>query len=202
MGRTAGTDARDDPRRATSVAHLTHVGLELFYEQGFDETTVDQIAAAAGIGRRTFFRYFASKNDLPWGNFDGLVARMRDQLAGVPHEVPMLAALHQAVLDFNRYPAEELPHHRQRMKLLLTAPSLIAHSALRYAAWREAIAEFAALRLRQDPGELQPQVIGWTFLAVTMAAYEEWLRDDDADLLTVLDQALDHLEATFGTTPR
>ena len=50
---------------ATTHGELSHVALALFLERGFDHTTVDDIAAAAGISRRTLFRYFPSKNDLP-----------------------------------------------------------------------------------------------------------------------------------------
>jgi AcrR family transcriptional regulator len=56
--------ARSGRPRATSRADLERLGFELFGQKGFDETTVDDIATGAGIGRRTFFRYFASKNDL------------------------------------------------------------------------------------------------------------------------------------------
>ncbi|GAB3392412.1 mycofactocin system transcriptional regulator [Humibacter soli] len=188
-------------RRATSIAHLSHVGLELFFERGFDATTVDDIAAAAGIGRRTFFRYFASKNDLPWGEFDILVDEMRERLAGVPRDVPMFEALHDAILEFNRYPDDELGYHRERMQLLLNVPSLVAHSTLRYASWRAVIAEFAARRLDLDPLDLRPQEIAWIYLAVSLASYEQWLRDRDRDLVEVLDRALTDLEVLFGGLP-
>lgn len=186
-------------RRATSVAELTDVGLRLFFERGFDETTVDDIAAAAGIGRRTFFRYFASKNDLPWGDFDAMVAQLRADLAAAGDEVPMTEVLRRAVIAFNRVPREEIAHHRQRMQLLLRVPTLLAHSTLRYEEWRAAIAEYAGRRLGAPPDSLRPQVVAWTYLAVTLAAYEEWLRDPEADLDDVLDRALTHVEATFGT---
>jgi mycofactocin system transcriptional regulator len=189
-------------RRATSIAHLSHVGLELFFERGFDATTVDDIAAAAGIGRRTFFRYFASKNDLPWGEFDLLVDEMRENLSRVPHDVPMLEALHDAILDFNRYPTDELGYHRERMQLLLNVPSLVAHSTLRYASWREVIAEFAANRMGVDVLDLRPQEIAWIYLAVSLASYEQWLRDSDRNLVEVLDRALTDLERLFGGMPR
>ncbi len=54
---------------STSREGLSAVGIELFRERGFDETSVDEIAEAAGIARRTFFRYFPSKNAVPWGRF-------------------------------------------------------------------------------------------------------------------------------------
>src|SRR4051812_41921439 len=54
----------------SSRAAIERVAFTLFARQGFDETTVEDIAAAAGISRRTFFRYFASKNDVVWGEFD------------------------------------------------------------------------------------------------------------------------------------
>ncbi|MFD1722737.1 mycofactocin system transcriptional regulator [Amnibacterium endophyticum] len=190
----------DQPRggRApvTTKAQLGHVGLQLFFERGFERTTVDDIAAAAGIGRRTFFRYFASKNDLPWGDFDGLVEAMRVRLASVPQDVPPLAALREAVLAFNRFPDVADEDHRRRMTLLLGTPELIAHSTLRFADWRRAVADFVADRLGEDPGGLRPQTIAWTYLAASIAAYERWLVDGTS-LQDLLAEAMDLIEGAF-----
>ena len=71
-------------RPRTTRAELERVAFALFEAKGFDETTVDDIAAAAGIGRRTFFRYYPSKNDVVWGDFDGELARLRGWLAATP----------------------------------------------------------------------------------------------------------------------
>lgn len=171
---------------STSVAELAHISLTLFLEHGFDETTVDDIAAAAGIGRRTLFRYFASKNDLPWGDFDTLVESMRAALNAVPGDVPMMQGLQAAVLEFNRFPAAEAQYHRERMTLILRVPTLIAHSALRYQTWREVVAEYAGRRLDLPADALEPQTIGWVMLAVSLAAYEQWLAHEDADLEQML----------------
>ena len=185
---------------STSHAELSHLALELFIEKGFDATTVDEIAASAGIGRRTFFRYFASKNDLPWGDFDALLGSLRDFLAGLPAELPLVDALRLAVIEFNRFPHEEVPYHRRRMSLLLNVPTLVAHSTLRYASWRRVIAEFAAARLGLDENDLEPQVIAWTALAVSLSAYEEWLKHDDTELTVLLDSAFRMLGDTFAAT--
>ncbi len=182
---------------ATSVDELSHVALRLFIERGFDATTIDEIAGAVGIGRRTFFRYFASKNDVPWGDFDGLTDAMARHLRALPAEMPLIDALHTAILEFNSYPPEELPYHRQRMALLLNVPSLVAHSTLRYAAWRDAIARFTAERLGCAADDLQPQAIAWGCLAASLAAYEQWLRHDDADLAELLNESFDVLSRMF-----
>ncbi len=67
-GRTPSTGlAGGAPRRWD---HITNVAIDLFAARGFDEVSVDDVAEAAGIARRTLFRYYPSKNALPWGDFD------------------------------------------------------------------------------------------------------------------------------------
>ncbi|MGH2893561.1 MAG: TetR family transcriptional regulator, partial [Solirubrobacteraceae bacterium] len=79
------TDAAPPPVRGrpprTSHDQLAGTALTLFVRDGFEETTLDDIATAVGVGRRTLFRYFSSKNDLVWGNFDGVLERLRAELA-------------------------------------------------------------------------------------------------------------------------
>jgi len=185
-----GVTGRAGRRPATSAAELERHALLIFEERGFDATTVDDIAAAAGIGRRTFFRYYASKNDVAWGDFDGHLETMRAALAAVPADVPAPAALRRAILDFNTYPAAEAAWHRRRMALILRTPALQAHSTLRYAAWRAVVAEFVAARTGRQPGALEPRAVAWAFLGVAVAGYEEWLAQPDAELTPILDRAL------------
>src|SRR5258708_32107888 len=93
--------SRAGRRRVTSRAELEHAAFDLFGRQGFDRTTVDDIAAAAGIGRRTFFRYFPSKNDVPWGDFEAQLKRMRARLAARQRQTPLMDATRGAFVDFN-----------------------------------------------------------------------------------------------------
>ena len=173
---------------ATTHAEISHTGLRLFIERGFDQVTVDEIAAACGIGRRTFFRYFPSKSDLPWGQFDDMLRSMREHLDSLPRSVPLRDTLRIAIVVFNHTPPEELQYHRERMTLLLTVPSLVAHSTIRYESWRQVIANFVAERLDTSPSGLLPQTIGWVCLGVSIAAYEQWLKHEDASLGDLLDQ--------------
>src|SRR5436305_12477429 len=64
----------------TTRLEIERVAFGLFAERGFDETTVEDIAAAAGISRRTFFRYFAAKNDVVWGEFDAGLRHLAETL--------------------------------------------------------------------------------------------------------------------------
>jgi TetR/AcrR family transcriptional regulator, regulator of mycofactocin system len=185
-------------RRVTSRAELEHVAFDLFGRQGFERTTIDDIAAAAGIGRRTFFRYFPSKNDVAWGDFDKELSRMRAQLKSVSRRTPLMDAIRVAIVDFNRIDPDQVRWHRRRMDLILRTPALQAHSTLRYAAWREVIAEFVADRTGQPADALTPRTIAYTALGVAVAAYEQWLETEDADLGGMLDTAMRELAAAFA----
>lgn len=198
---TSAEIGRAGRKRVTSRAELEHAAFDLFGRQGFDRTTVDDIAAAAGIGRRTFFRYFPSKNDVPWGDFDAELERMRAQLKSFPPQTPLMDAVRVTIVDFNRVAPEQLPWHRRRMELILRTPALQAHSTLRYAAWREVIAEFAAERTGQPPDALAPRTIAYVALGVAVAAYEQWLETDDANLSDLLDRAMRELAAAFADGP-
>ena len=185
-------------RRATSRAELEQAAFTLFATRGFDATTVDEIAAAAGIGRRTFFRYFPSKNDIPWGAFEQELDRMRVRLKACPPEVPLMDAIRVALIDFNRVAPAQVPLHRRRMELILRVPALLAHSTLRFTAWREVVAEFAAERAGLRKDDLAPQAIAYAVLGVAIAAYEHWLDDPGSDLGALLDDAMRQLGAAFG----
>lgn len=187
---------------ATSRAALEQVGFELFARQGFDRTTVDDIAAAAGIGRRTFFRYFASKNDLVWGDFEAELVKLDELLAATDPAAPMMDALRGAVVEFNRFDPAVVPWHRQRMALILRVPTLQADSTVRYASWRTLVTEFAARRTGRVASDLLPRLIGHTVLAACIAAYEHWLNDEQASLGSLLDLGLRQLAAGFDDAGR
>ncbi|MFF5010912.1 mycofactocin system transcriptional regulator [Streptomyces phaeochromogenes] len=194
----AGTSARSGRPRATSRADLERLGFELFARQGFDETTVDDIAGAAGIGRRTFFRYFSSKNDLVWGDFEQQLTRLRQLLNAAPPGTPVMDALREAVVEFNRFDATEVPWHRQRMELILTVPTLQADATLRYAAWRAIVTEFVAKRMGVPASDAVPRLFGHTLLAAAIAAYEHWLAEEDAQLGDLLDKAIRRVTDGLG----
>jgi mycofactocin system transcriptional regulator len=161
---------------------VARIALALFATDGFEATTMSDIADAVGVHRRTLFRYFPSKNDIVWGDFDRVLERMRSELAAGRPDDPMMTVLQRAAVASNSYPADQLPDLRIRMTLITSVPSLQAHSMLRYAAWRRVVAEFGARRLGKSPEDLAPVALGHAALGASMAAFSLWVANPRTDL--------------------
>ena len=186
-GRPSGTSRRE----------LELIALRLFSDRGFDSTTIGQIAAEAGVSKRTFFRYFNSKASVLWSEFDHEVDVIRAALAEVPAGVPMMDAIRRAVVAANHYGPRDIPELRMRMNLIGSVPALQSSAAIRYDAWEHAISDFAATRVGQPADSLFPLAVGRATLAVCRAAYDRWSARADADLTFYLDAALAVLAAAF-----
>jgi mycofactocin system transcriptional regulator len=185
-------------KRSTTQDHITSVALDLFAERGFEDVSVDDVARAAGIARRTLFRYYPSKNAIPWGDFDAHLDHMRDLLHAEPAAAPTSVALRSALLAFNSFDEAETAHHRQRMRVILETAALQAHSMTMYAGWRAVVADFVARRLDVKATDLIPQTTAWTMLGVALSAYENWLADESVSLQTALGDAFDTVSAGLG----
>jgi TetR/AcrR family transcriptional regulator, regulator of mycofactocin system len=178
----------------SSVEHIERTALEVFAQRGFEETTVNEIAAAAGISRRSFFRYFPSKNDIPFGNFPVLLAELEEWLACVSDERLIFEVIAEAVLRFNRVHSDGPAAHRERMKLIMHTPALRANAALRNADYLNVLARYAARRMGEPVGSFRPQLVGHVSHGVSVAAYEEWLQDESADLAELVRRGFAMLE--------
>jgi mycofactocin system transcriptional regulator len=189
MNRSRGRKA------VTDHGSIEHAAFRLFEAQGFDGTTMEQIAEAVGVGRRTLFRYFPSKNDIPWGQFDQSLLNFAAQLESVPLEVPVWDAVHRCVVAFNDFDEQSLPQHRTRMRLILETPTLQAHSAVRYSAWRAVISNYVSTRLDVSPDSMVPRLAGHVSLALAVSSYEQWLREPGSDLKAILGLEMDALRS-------
>ena len=178
---------------ATSHADIERVAFRLFAEHGFEGTTLEAIAREVGVGRRTLFRYFESKNDIPWGQFDQTLTRFEAILDAMPADLPLAEAVHRGVCEFNQFAPDADPPHIQRMRLVLETPALQAHSVLRYAAWRKVVADYVARRLDLEPDDPFPALIGHLSLSLSLAAYDEWLKDPASSLTELLTNHLQML---------
>ena len=166
-------------RRSTTCDHIADVALDLFVTYGFSAVSVDDVAVASGIARRTLFRYYPSKNAIPWGDFESHLRHFAALLDGTDPQLPLGPALRTALLDFNTFDDSEADRHRRRMRVILQTAELQAYSMTMYAGWRDVVARFVAGRTGTRPEDLMPQTTAWLMLGVALAAYEHWLAPYD-----------------------
>ena len=183
-------------------ARVERAALELFALRGFDAVTTEEVADAAGISRRTFFRHHPTKADAVWGDFARHVARLAELLRDADPTRPILAAVCRAYVDVNDYGPDDLPVLRQRMRLILTEPALQAHSQLRYAEIDRVVAEYVARRTGEAPTDLLPRLVGASTRAAAMTAFAVWLTDDGLSLREQLTRAFDELTEGFPSLRR
>lgn len=179
---------------ATSRDEIERAAFALFERHGFEATTITMISDELGVSRRTIARYFVSKNDIPWGHFDLTLPRFHELLAQSSPELPLWQRVHDGVVRFNEFPDDAIPSHRTRMTIILTTPSLQAHSVIRNARWKTTVEDFVRGQLGPAPVDSPlPAVIGHVSMALATAAYERWLAADSprsADLRACMEQSM------------
>jgi TetR/AcrR family transcriptional regulator, regulator of mycofactocin system len=186
------------PREGTR-ARIERAALDLFTRRGFEGVTIDEVADAAGISRRTYFRYFATKADVVWGDFATHVTRLARLLTDGGEQPPVLTSICDAYIEVNDYSTADLPLLRQRMQLILTEPALLAHSQVRYADIDRVVAEYVATRTGTEPGALLPRLVATSTRAAATTAFEAWLNYPDLSLDKALRMAFDELASGFGS---
>ena len=195
-----GADRDRGGRPALTSAHeLAAVAQRLFIERGFDQTSVDDIAAAAGIGRRTFFRYFRAKVDVLFAESTAELERLQSELAAAPPGQDYRVAVTRAVVTALHVAPSDREWALQRAQLILSVPALQAQAAVVFARWRGIATDYVAGRF---PGEdLFARAVGHAVLAATLAAHEYWIAHPDSDLGDALRAVLElilPLEPTRG----
>ncbi len=155
------------------------------------------IAEQAGTSRRTFFRYFDSKAGVLWHDFDVEVTRIRETLAAMPADLPVMEAVRRAVVAVNHYRVEDVEQLRSRMTLIGSTPELAATATVHYDAWERAVSDYVAERRGIAGDSLYALAVGRATLAACRAAYDRWVARADADLPVYLDATLRALAAGF-----
>ena len=194
--------ARLGRRRTTTKDNIANVAIDLFDTYGFSEVSVDDVAVASGIARRTLFRYYTSKSAIPWGDFDSHLREFREVFDAADLTLPMATTLRTALLDFNTFEESEATRHRRRMRLILDTAELQSYSMTLYAGWRDVVAAFVAKRTGTRPADLVPQTVGWLMLGVALAAHQHWLAlGEDADAQSLRAALAEAFDAVAGGLP-
>jgi AcrR family transcriptional regulator len=194
---TIPTGVRARKKHATSVA-LREAALELFLEHSYSGTTVEQIANRAGVSPRTFFRYYATKDDVMFGQHEADKQALREFLNDRPDE--SLSSLMAAVGAFLAGRDEEQPEQVRMLVALRSAAPQIMH---RYMTFHEelvkVVSDHVATRLGVDSKkDLRPAMVGGTAIRAWLAATEVWVSNGvEGQLSPLVTEALGliHIES-------
>ncbi len=154
------------------------MALELFEENGFDGTTIDQIAIAADIAPRTFFHYFPSKEDVVLTDYstrlDGIVAALTASRSDEAPWSALRAAFSSVAADYETEREQLL----RRFRIIQATPSVAARNLQMQTTWEDAVTDAVAGWLDVDPGsDLRPRLIAGAALAAMRASLGRWLND-------------------------
>ncbi|HUJ07531.1 MAG TPA: TetR family transcriptional regulator [Streptosporangiaceae bacterium] len=185
-------------KKARTRAAIREHALRLFREQGYDATTVDQIAEAADVSPSTFFRYFPTKEDVVLQ--DELDVLAIGQFEHLPAELSPVAAFRAATRDtFAALDPAELAKLQETAALTLTVPELRARAMDELSRTIGDIASATARRSGRDPDDFAARTVAGAIVGVIMAAtmpWSEWAEDQTRpDMLARIDAALALLEA-------
>ncbi len=185
-------------------SQLAVTALDLFAEHGFEATTVDQIAEAAGVGRRTFFRYFRSKDDVVFPDHDERLAEVVEVLrAADPSRSPILVVCRTAEVVLDMYLAEpELS--LKRFDLSRHVETLRDKEVASIDRYQRVFARYLRERFRDRPeGDLHGAIVAGGVVAAHNQVLRDWLRSrGTTDAAGRLRRALDVVRAGWEDVPR
>ncbi|WP_254398888.1 TetR family transcriptional regulator [Streptomyces sp. AC602_WCS936] len=169
-------------KRRLVADELSEAALQLLARNGYDAVTIDEIAATAGVSKRTFFRYFASKEDVVVQFLADLGTGMRAELAARPSAERPSVALRHAVWASLSACAAHSDKALRIVRLILRTPALRARFLERQAQWRDDLAAELARRLELDPGtDLYPQLAAGMALTAFDTVLQRWSAGGGAD---------------------
>ncbi|MFW0783358.1 TetR family transcriptional regulator [Gordonia sp. CPCC 206044] len=183
---------------STSARALAAAAQRLFLRDGFDQTSVEDIAAAVGVSRRTFFRYFATKADVVWVESDAELAHFRRMLADAPVSSEPARVVADAFISAIDHGRDEDEWARQRAHLIVYAPAVQAQASVVFRRWRMAIAEFVGQRTGDRADGAHPVAFAHAAMAASTAGHELWLADPERDLGECLRTAFDLILPRVG----
>lgn len=164
-------------KRADTQARVHSAAMELFGRKGFESTTLDDIAIAAGVSRRSLFHYFASKEDIVLSTKAGLGDLIEAAVARRPADEPLLEMAEHALTDM----AADFqgPGPRALARLINDTPALRAGDHAKYEALERRLANAMTARKGLASDDLQARVVATTAIGVLRMASETWLASDD-----------------------
>lgn len=191
-------------RRAFTADEIERVAIELFAARGFGEVTVDEIADAAGISPRTFFRYFPTKAHLVRAHQHRLFDRLVRALAARPADEGPVTALREAFLATTQMRAEDRDRIVLVGRLLSSAGEAVARDVGFEADRTDELVALVAERAGVDAAtDLRPAVLVAAMTAAAQAAFRAWVQSGGkVELATMVADALELLNRGLAELDR
>jgi AcrR family transcriptional regulator len=165
-------------KRAETYARIQVEAVSLFIENGFEATTLDDIAQAANVSRRSLFHYFESKEEIVFStksNFPGLVA---DAVSRRPADEPLLDMVENALA--NMAAGYLSPQTRALTRLIRDTPALSAGDQAKYEQVERVLAKALADRKSLPESDIACRVTAAAAIGILKLAVEEWVTGEDA----------------------
>jgi AcrR family transcriptional regulator len=192
------TSLRDITREAVG-ARISAVAIDLFAEHGFDNVTVEEIAAAVGISARSFHRYFPAKEDAVIGDQTRLGQIVCRAFAERPSEEPIWTSLHHAFQAVFAEPEALDERAKRTMRVLNSTASLRARSLEKHLLWARLLTPLVADRLEDDQHHLRAQTLVQASLVCLDVTLTTWAEDGQtATVKELLAQSFATLSPTSG----
>jgi len=196
--------------KLTARDRLARAAFDLFNEHGYEQTTIDDIAERAGLGRATFFRHYRSKEDVIFPDHDLLLERVRDRLRSTGHDTALAAACDAVRLVLLHY-LDEGDLARRRYVLTSTVPALRDREIVSVARYQRLFREYIAERMADgepavsgEPAEggtsaaLQAELMAATVASAHNHVLRRWLRGESDHPVRELDDAMRQVIALFA----
>jgi AcrR family transcriptional regulator len=184
---------RWDPR---AEDRLREAALDLYLEHGYDNVTVAQITARAGLTRRTFSRYFTDKRDVLFAGSERLPGALADAVLHADDALSPLGALLTALVDVSELLAGRVSHAAQRRAVIKASPELQERERTKFAAVTSALA--GALQQRGAAGSTA-QLLARVGVAIFQTAFERWTdQPEHAGFPACVRQATAELASSLG----
>jgi AcrR family transcriptional regulator len=183
-------------KKAKTRRALEDAALHLFRRQGFDHTTVEQVADACDVSPRTFFRYFATKEDVLFGDSAEKHAAFEAALEARPLDEPPLRSLRAAALELCATIDGDRERRKVRAEIIAATPVLRARGSERQDDWNDAATQILVRRGAPGP-PLTIRLVVAASNAAMRAAVQTWLEDETTELGALIGDAFDQLAAGF-----
>jgi len=191
-----------DRKKARTRDTILGAATRLYLAEGYDATTVEQIAEAAGVGRRTFFRYFPRKDDTVFPNQEERLGLFRQRLAAHRASLPPYPAVTSACLEVARVFSGARDELVAQFAIVRGSPALIARQAEFDARWEQAVFEALLPAGAPHPAERRhARVFAGALMGLVRVLLDAWMVPGaEGDLVAQGAEALGWLERGYGAS--